>query len=140
MTIAREWLGEVIEAGRKRVTLKVGEQIRPREPVPDLWLLFAPIKRGRIDWLVEKATELGVARLVPVLTQRTIVDRLNLDRLRAHSIEAAEQCERTALPELAEPAKLEKALAGWPDDRILYFADEGGGRPGRGGGADRPRS
>ena len=124
-----EWLGEVSEAGRKRVTLIVGERIRPREPVPDLWLLFAPIKRGRIDWLVEKATELGVARLVPVLTQRTIVDRLNLDRLRAHSIEAAEQCERTALPELADPVKLEKALAGWPDDRILYFADEGGGAP-----------
>jgi 16S rRNA (uracil1498-N3)-methyltransferase len=92
-------------------------------------LLFAPIKRGRIDWLVEKATELGVARLVPVLTQRTIVDRLNFDRLRAHSIEAAEQCERTALPELAEPAKLERLLAGWPEDRALLFADEGGGVP-----------
>ena len=124
-----EWLGELIEAGRKRVTLVVGERIRPREPVPDLWLLFAPIKRGRIDWLVEKATELGVARLVPVLTQRTIVDRLNFDRLRAHSIEAAEQCERTALPELAEPAKLERLLAGWPEDRALLFADEGGGVP-----------
>jgi len=124
-----EWLGELTEAGRKRVTLTVREQIRPREPVPDLWLLFAPIKRGRIDWLVEKATELGVARLVPVLTQRTIVDRLNLDRLRAHSIEAAEQCERTALPELAEPARLEKVLGDWPDDRTLYFADEGGGAP-----------
>ena len=79
--------------------------------MPDLWLLFAPIKRGRIDWLVEKATELGVARLVPVLTRRTIVDRLNLDRLRVHSIEAAEQCERTALPELAEPVRLEKIRA-----------------------------
>ena len=124
-----EWLGELVEAGRKRVTLAVREQIRPREPVPDLWLLFAPIKRGRIDWLVEKATELGVARLVPVLTQRTIVDRLNLDRLRAHSIEAAEQCERTALPELAEPARLDRLLDGWPVERILYFADEGGGEP-----------
>ena len=124
-----EWLGEVTETGRKRVTLDVGKRIRPREPVPDLWLLFAPIKRGRIDWLVEKATELGVARLVPVLTRRTIVYRLNLDRLRAHSIEAAEQCERTALPELAEPAKLEKILGDWPEDRTLYFADEGGGAP-----------
>ena len=97
--------------------------------MPDLWLLFAPIKRGRIDWLVEKATELGVARLVPVLTRRTIVDRLNLDRLRAHAIEAAEQCERTALPELAEPAKLDALLEGWPADRTLYFADEAGGEP-----------
>ena len=93
--------------GRKRVTLDVARRLRPREPVPDLWLLFAPIKRGRIDWLVEKATELGVARLVPVLTRRTIVDRLNLERLRAHSIEAAEQCERTALPELDEPVTLD---------------------------------
>ena len=124
-----EWLGEIAEAGKKRTTLKVKEQLRPRERVPDLWLLFAPIKRGRIDWLVEKATELGVGRLVPVLTRRTMVDRLNLERLRAHCIEAAEQCERTALPELAEPAKLDSLLSAWPEDRALYFADEGGGRP-----------
>jgi 16S rRNA (uracil1498-N3)-methyltransferase len=95
--------------------------------VPDLWLLFAPIKRGRIDWLVEKATELGAARLVPVMTQRTIVERLNLDRLRAHAIEAAEQCERTALPELAEPVRLAALLRDWPAGRALYFADEAGG-------------
>ncbi len=124
-----EWLAELTDAGRKRVSLTVTERLRPREPVPDLWLLFAPIKRGRIDWLVEKATELGVARLVPVLTRRTVVDRLNLDRLRAHSIEAAEQCERTALPQLAEPATLETIVAAWPGDRALYFADEGGGDP-----------
>jgi 16S rRNA (uracil1498-N3)-methyltransferase len=124
-----EWLAEIAEAGKKRVALAVVQHLRGREPVPDLWLLFAPIKRGRIDWLVEKATELGVARLVPVLTQRTIVDRLNLDRLRAHAIEAAEQCERTALPELAEPQKLGKLLQSWPADRTLFFADEGGGEP-----------
>jgi 16S rRNA (uracil1498-N3)-methyltransferase len=124
-----EWLAEIAEAGRKRVTLSVTRHLREREPVPDLWLLFAPVKRGRIDWLVEKATELGAARLVPVLTRRTIVDRLNLDRLRAHVIEAAEQCERTALAELAEPQKLGALLAGWPAERILYFADENGGEP-----------
>jgi 16S rRNA (uracil1498-N3)-methyltransferase len=124
-----EWLAEIAEAGKKRVTLTIAEQLRPREPVPDLWLLFAPIKRGRIDWLVEKATELGVGRLVPVLTRRTVVDRLNLERLRTHSVEAAEQCERTALPELAEPAKLDRLLSGWPEERALYFADEGGGEP-----------
>jgi 16S rRNA (uracil1498-N3)-methyltransferase len=122
-----EWLAEIAESGRKRLSLRILERLREREPVPDLWLLFAPIKRGRIDWIVEKATELGVARLIPVLTQRTIVDRLNLDRLRAHSIEAAEQCERTALPELAEPQKLAKILAAWPANRSLFFADEGGG-------------
>ena len=124
-----EWLAEIADAGKKRMTLSVGSRLRPREPVPDLWLLFAPIKRGRIDWMVEKATELGVARLAPVLTQRTIVERLNRDRLRAHAIEAAEQCDRTALPELAEPVKLERALTDGPEERTLLFADEGGGAP-----------
>jgi 16S rRNA (uracil1498-N3)-methyltransferase len=124
-----EWLAEIADAGKKRVSLSVTRHMREREPVPDLWLLFAPIKRGRIDWLVEKATELGVARLVPVLTRRTIVERLNLDRLRAHVVEAAEQCERTALTEVAEPQKLGPLLADWPAERILYFADETGGEP-----------
>ena len=124
-----EWLAEIVESGRKKVTLTVTRLLRGREAVPDLWLLFAPIKRGRIDWLVEKATELGVARLVPVVTRRTVVDRLNLDRLRAHAIEAAEQCERTALPELAEPAKIEAVIGAWPPERTLFFADEGGGAP-----------
>jgi 16S rRNA (uracil1498-N3)-methyltransferase len=124
-----EWLAEIAEAGRKRVTLAVGERLGERETVPDLWLMFAPIKRGRIDWLVEKATEMGVARLVPVLTRRTVVERLNLDRLRAHIIEAAEQCGRTALAALDEPQKLETLLAAWPAERILYFADESGGAP-----------
>ncbi len=124
-----EWLAEIVEAGKKRVSLTVVERLRTLEAVPDLWLLFAPIKRGRVDWLVEKATELGVARLVPVVTRRTIVDRLNLDRLRAHAIEAAEQCERTALPELAQPQKLDALLNGWPLGRTLYFADESGGEP-----------
>ena len=124
-----EWLAAIVEASRKRVALKVEERLRPRESVPDLWLLFAPIKRGRIDWLVEKATELGVARMVPVLTRRTIVDRINLERLCAHAVEAAEQCERTALPELAEPTKLDRLLEDWPPERRLYFADESGGAP-----------
>jgi 16S rRNA (uracil1498-N3)-methyltransferase len=127
--VSGEWLAEIGEAGKRRVTLIVSERLREREQVPDLWLLFAPIKRGRIDWLVEKATELGVARLQPVITQRTIVDRLNLERLRAHAVEAAEQCERTALPALVEPCKLEAALRDWPEGRTLYFADEGGGEP-----------
>jgi 16S rRNA (uracil1498-N3)-methyltransferase len=122
-----EWLAEMVEAGKKRVTLRVGERLRQREAVPDLWLVFAPVKRGRIDWLVEKATELGVARLMPAITRRTIVDRLNLERLRAHAVEAAEQCERTALPVLDEPRKLDAMLKDWPADRALYFADEAGG-------------
>jgi 16S rRNA (uracil1498-N3)-methyltransferase len=122
-----EWLAAIAEAGKKRIALAVTHHLQPLEQVPDLWLVFAPIKRGRIDWLVEKATELGIARLVPAITQRTVVDRLNLDRLRAHAIEAAEQCERTLLPELAEPRKLSALLRDWPEERLLYFADEEGG-------------
>ncbi|HMC92623.1 MAG TPA: 16S rRNA (uracil(1498)-N(3))-methyltransferase [Allosphingosinicella sp.] len=124
-----EWLAEFVEAGKKRVTLRIGDKLREREAVPDLWLVFAPIKRGRIDWVAEKASELGVARLVPVLTHRTIVDRINSERLLAHMIEAAEQCERTALPALDPPQKLERLLAGWPAERTLLFADENGGTP-----------
>jgi 16S rRNA (uracil1498-N3)-methyltransferase len=97
--------------------------------VPDLWLCAAPIKRGRIDWVAEKASELGVARLVPVATRRAVVDKLNYDRLRAHMVEAAEQCERTALPELADMVPLDALLRAWPADRALYFADEEGGTP-----------
>jgi 16S rRNA (uracil1498-N3)-methyltransferase len=124
-----EWLAEISEAGRKRVSLRIVRHLREREPVPDLWLLFAPIKRGRIDWIAEKATELGVARLIPVITRRTIVERTNSERLFAHMIEAAEQCERTALPELTGPQKLDALLRSWPAERTLLFADEGGGQP-----------
>jgi 16S rRNA (uracil1498-N3)-methyltransferase len=124
-----EWVAEIVEAGKKRVTVRIAGKLREREAVPDLWLVFAPIKRGRIDWIAEKATELGVARLVPVLTQRTIVDRVNGERLRAHMIEAAEQCERSALPVLDEPQQLDRLLAAWPAERMLLFADEQGGTP-----------
>jgi 16S rRNA (uracil1498-N3)-methyltransferase len=124
-----EWLAEIAEAGKRRAELVVVQHLRPREPVPDFWLLFTPLKRGPIDWLVEKATELGVARLQPVVTQRTVVDKVKDERLHAAMIEAAEQCERTALPELAEPAKLAALLAAWPAERTLFFADESGGAP-----------
>jgi 16S rRNA (uracil1498-N3)-methyltransferase len=124
-----EWLATVSDVAKRHVTLDLTDQLRPREAVPDLWLCFAPLKKGPIDVLVEKACELGVARLVPTVTHRTIVDRLNADRLRANLIEAAEQCGRTALPELAEPVKLAALLKSWPADRALFFADEEGGDP-----------
>ena len=124
-----EWLAEVAETGKKRMTLTVVEQTKAQEAVPDLWLAFAPVKKGRVDWLVEKAVELGVARLLPVITQRTIVDRLNLERMRAHIVEAAEQCGRTALAEIEEPVKLEAFLKAREPGRRLYFADETGGQP-----------
>ena len=124
-----EWLGVAGSVGKRDVTLDVTQMLRPREPVPDLWLAFAPIKKGPVDWLVEKACELGVDRLVPVFTRRTVIDRLNLDRLRANMIEAAEQCGRTALPSIVEPVKLEALLRDWPAERALFFADETGGAP-----------
>ncbi|MET0374239.1 MAG: 16S rRNA (uracil(1498)-N(3))-methyltransferase [Rhizorhabdus sp.] len=124
-----EWRAEIEQVGKRAVAVRVVERMREREAVPDLWLLAAPIKKGRIDWMAEKACELGIARLRPVITQRTIVDRLNLDRLRAHMIEAAEQCERTALPILDEPVKLVQLLRAWPANRALIFADEEGGVP-----------
>ncbi len=122
-----EWAAEVVEAGRRRVTVRVGAMIRGRESVPDLWLLTAPIRAERFEWIVEKATELGVARIVPVLTARVNHGRLKPERLRAHMVEAAEQCGRTALPELAGAVKLATLLHDWPADRALFFADEEGG-------------
>ena len=129
-----EWLAAVSDVAKRHVTLDLTEHLREREAVPDLWLCFAPLKKGPIDFLVEKACELGVARLVPVMTHRTVVDRLNEDRLRANLIEAAEQCGRTALPELAAPAKLAALLREWASsgsggERTLFFADEEGGDP-----------
>ena len=127
--VSGEWLGVANTVGKRDLILDVTERLREREHVPDLWLCAAPLKKGRVDWLVEKACELGVARLVPTLTRRTVVDRLNLERLQAHMIEAAEQCGRTAVPELAEPVKLTALLRDWPAGRTLYFADEAGGVP-----------
>ncbi len=124
-----EWLAEVAAAGRRDLTLRISTQLGPREAVPDLWLCAAPIKRGRIDWVAEKASELGVARLVPVATRRAVVDKLNGERLRAHMIEAAEQCERTALPELGDLVPLDRLLREWQAARKLFFADEEGGTP-----------
>ena len=124
-----EWLARVAQAGKRDLTVDVTQRLRPREPVPDLWLCAAPLKKGRVDWLAEKACELGVARLVPVVTRRTVVDKPNAARLRAHLIEAAEQCDRTALPELADPVKLPALLRAWPEPRTLFFADETGGAP-----------
>lgn len=122
-----EWLARIAEAAKKRMTLKVERQTREAEAIPDVWLAFAPVKRTQTDWLVEKATELGAARLVPVITQRTIVERVKLDRLQSIAIEAAEQCGRTRLPDLDEPLPLGHFLKHRQASRTLYFADEQGG-------------
>ena len=122
-----EWLARVADAGKKRMTLAIERRTREQETVPDVWLAFAPVKRAQSDWLVEKATELGAARLIPVITRRTVAERVKLERLRSIAIEAAEQCGRTVLPELAEPLPLARLLAQRDAKRTLYFADEGGG-------------
>lgn len=111
------------------MTLLVEQLTREAESVPDVWLAFAPVKRARTDWLVEKATELGVARLVPVITQRTIAERVRLERLEAIAIEASEQCGRTRLPEIVEPMPLRRFVENVDPGRRVYFADEGGGEP-----------
>ena len=122
-----EWIARIAEAGKMRMALAVGRRTREPETISDVWLAFAPVKRNQTDWLVEKATELGVARLIPVMTRRTIAERVKLERLEAIAIEAAEQCGRTRLPAIEAPVQLAQLLK--QGGRQLYFADEGGGDP-----------
>ena len=105
------------------------ERTREQAAEPDVWLCFAPLKRARIDYVAEKATELGVAVLQPVLTHHTIVERVNVERLRANAIEAAEQTERLSVPEVRAPVELARLLADWPAGRRLLVCDETGGGP-----------
>ena len=122
-----EWLARITDAAKRRMTLRIETKTREAEAIPDVWLAFAPVKRQGTDWLVEKATELGAAKLIPVITQRTIAERVKLERLEAIAIEAAEQCGRTCLPDIEEPRTLERLLEYRDASRTLYFADESGG-------------
>ena len=124
-----EWAARVSEAGKRHVAVELVERLRPREAVPDFWLCAALLKKDRFDLVLEKASELGVARLVPVLTRRCVADKLNAERAGSIMTEAAEQCARTALPQLGEVTRLEALLRDWPEGRALFFADETGGEP-----------
>ncbi|OZA94633.1 MAG: 16S rRNA (uracil(1498)-N(3))-methyltransferase [Erythrobacter sp. 34-65-8] len=124
-----EWACTVIDAGKRAVVVEAARHLRPREPVPDVWLCPALLKKDRFDLVLEKATELGVARIQPVLTRRCVADKLNPERARTVVTEAAEQCARTALPDLAAPVSLDALLRGWAAGRALFFADELGGEP-----------
>lgn len=124
-----EWKAELSLRGKKGAAAQVTEQTRPQAAEPDIWLCFAPIKRARIDYIAEKATELGVALLQPVLTQHTAVERVNVERLRANAVEAAEQTERLSVPEVRPPIDLMRLLSEWPAGRRLLMCDETGGGP-----------
>lgn len=119
-----EWACEITTVEKRQVALKVTEKIRGQSAEPDLWLVFAPIKKARLDFIAQKATELGVSHMVPVMTRRTIVDRVKIDRMAANAIEAAEQCERLNVPTVGDPIKLDKLLAAWPPERKIMFCDE----------------
>ena len=119
-----EWQAEVAEAGKKRGVLVCLEKSAPLQMPPDLWLFFAPIKKARTDFIVEKAAEMGAARICPVQTAFTNSERIRRDRLQTHAVEAAEQCGGTFVPEVAEIAKLERVLTDWPQERRLMFCDE----------------
>ena len=124
-----QWAGRIAETGKARCVVEVGAQERPQAAEPDLWLVFAPLKRDALDLLVEKATELGVSALQPAVTRRTVVDRVNLERMAAIAREAAEQCERLTVPEARPPAPLANLAGTWPDGRRLLFCDEARAAP-----------
>jgi 16S rRNA (uracil1498-N3)-methyltransferase len=121
-----EWAAEITGVTKRGVLVTARAPTAAQADVPDIWLCFAPVKKTPADYLAQKATELGATRLQPVFTRRTIVTRVNAERLAANAIEAAEQSGRLSVPDIAAPLVLEKLLAAWPEGRTLYFCDEGG--------------
>ncbi|WP_171124305.1 MULTISPECIES: 16S rRNA (uracil(1498)-N(3))-methyltransferase [unclassified Ruegeria] len=119
-----EWLAQVVQAGKRGGVLTCLKQSKPLQLPPDLWLLFAPIKKARTDFIVEKAAEMGAARILPVQTEFTNSERIRQDRLQAHAVEAAEQCGGTYVPQVADLQRLDRVLDSWPDGRQLMFCDE----------------
>ncbi|MEW5729968.1 MAG: 16S rRNA (uracil(1498)-N(3))-methyltransferase [Pseudomonadota bacterium] len=124
-----EWRAVIGRVAKNACALAVEALTRPQAPEPDLWLLAAPLKKDNTDLVAEKAAELGASALWPVFTRRTVAARVNADRLAAHLVEAAEQCERLTVPELKPACPLDKALAGWDEARTLLFLDESGSGP-----------
>lgn len=121
-----EWLAHISDVKKRAVVLTAMQQLRPAQTGPDFMVCYAPIKGGRLETIIEKATELGAAVLQPVITQRTIVDKVNAERAESIAREAAEQCERTDWPEMRPPVKLAQLLGDWPADRLLVYGDETG--------------
>ena len=121
-----EWLAEIAQVHKRGVTAVCRKQTQKQAEVPDIWLVFAPVKKTPADYLVQKAAELGASLLQPVFTRRTIVTRINQERMLANAIEAAEQSGRLSVPQVREGVSFDKLLAAWPKERRLYFCDEGG--------------
>jgi 16S rRNA (uracil1498-N3)-methyltransferase len=119
-----EWCARLSNVAKKKVDLQAEHQTRPQEAGPDLHYLFAPIKRARVDYMAQKATEMGASLLQPVLTRRTVAERVKVERLQANAVEAAEQCGILRVPEVRAPKKLDKLLKDWDEERLLIFADE----------------
>ena len=119
-----EWTATIADVKKKAVALIITTQTMEQKPEPDLTLVFAPIKKARIDFMAQKATELGIRHMQPIITHRTNVERVKTERLHANAIEAAEQCERLTIPTVSEPIKLDKLLNNWPTDRMIMFCDE----------------
>jgi 16S rRNA (uracil1498-N3)-methyltransferase len=124
-----EWRGVLESRGRKSDVVQLAERLREQAVEPDVWLCFAPLKRARIDYVAEKATELGVSALQPVITHHTAVERVNVERLQANAVEAAEQTERLSVPEVRAPLPLDRLLHQWPQERRILVCDETGGGP-----------
>jgi len=124
-----EWLAEIAAADKKAVRRACRAQVAAQTEPPDLWLCFAPVKKARTDFIAEKACEMGCRRLVAVFTQHTNSERVNIERLQAHAVEAAEQCGLMSVPEVSEPVGLMKLLEAWPRGRQILFCDETGPRP-----------
>lgn len=119
-----EFLCQIKELNKKNAILEVKEKIKEFTPCPDIWLLFSPLKKDKTDFVIEKATELGCRKIQPVITKYTITETVKIERFTAQSIEAAEQCRRTDLPEIGTPQKLSNLIESWDNSRILYFMDE----------------
>lgn len=124
-----EWSARIVETAKRTCMVECTDAVAPQADVPDLWLVFAPIKKTPADYLTQKATELGVRVLQPVMTRRTIVTRVNIERMRANAVEAAEQSGRVSVPEVREPLTFDKLLSNWPAGRRILFCDEGGEAP-----------
>lgn len=122
-----EWRATLIEAKKRDAVLQIDERARPQEQGPDIDYCFAPLKHARLDYVVQKAVEMGASRLRPIVTRRTQVSRLNLERMRANVVEAAEQCGVLRVPTVEPETPIERLVAQWPEDRLLVFCDEDAG-------------